>query len=147
LVAGGGAEGAGGGGPHFAVAQKIASGPGARAHLGASVIDQVYKNAADPPATALAAARATGGQLLPYGSAPMAAYFSASCGGVSESAEAAFHLTPGTTPYLHGGEKDEDQREWTARVPLAEITAALRKAGRMKAEVRGLQISGRTASG
>jgi len=131
----------------FAVAQKIASGPGARAHLGASVLDQVYTNAAAPPAAALAAAQATAGQVLTWGAAPIAAYFSASCGGVSESAESAFHLAPGTTPYLRGGESDEDEHEWTVRVPLAEITAALRKAGRLSAEVQGVRVESRTPSG
>lgn len=131
----------------FAVAQKIASGPGARAHLGASVLDQVYKNSAAPPPSALAAARATSGEVLTWGAAPIAAYFSASCGGVSESAESAFHLQPGATPYLRGGEKDDDEREWTARIALAEITSALHKAGRMSGDVRQIKIVKRTASG
>src|SRR3954464_3203016 len=103
----------------FAVAQKGAQGKGARAHLGASVIDQVYKNAAHPPPSALEAARATAGEVLTWGRAPIAAYFSASCGGASESAEAAFHLAPGATPYLHGGEADGDARPWTVRIPLS----------------------------
>ena len=38
-------------------------------------------------------------------------------------------------------------REWTKSIPLAEIGAALRKAGRMNAEVRTLRVSARTASG
>ena len=85
--------------------------------------------------------------MLTWGAAPIAAYFSASCGGKSESAEAAFHLAPGTTPYIQGGEDDLDERPWTVRVPLAEITAALRKADRMRAEIKGLRVSARTASG
>jgi stage II sporulation protein D len=136
----------------FAVAQKIAQGPGARAHLGASVLDQVYREAAHPPGAALEAARATSGEVLTWGAAPIAAYFSASCGGRSESAEAAFHLASGATPYLRGSEEDDadaaaPKRQWTVRMPLAEITAALRKADRMRAEVQGLAISARSASG
>jgi stage II sporulation protein D len=131
----------------FAVAQKVAQGAGARAHLGSSVLDQVYRNAANPPPSALEAAHATSGQVLTWGAAPIAAYFSASCGGVSESAEAAFHLAPGATPYLRGGEKDEDGREWTVRLPLSAIGAALRKAGRMQAEIRSVAVQSRTASG
>src|SRR5207248_5328760 len=69
----------------FAVAQKVAQGPGARVHLGASVLDQVYRNAVRPPQAALDAARSTAGEVLTYGAAPIAAWFSASCGGVSES--------------------------------------------------------------
>jgi stage II sporulation protein D len=131
----------------FAVAQKIAQGPAARAHLGASILDQVYRNAARTPRPALEAARATAGEVLTWGAAPIAAYFSASCGGRSESAEAAFHLDPGAAPYLRGSEPDDDERGWTVRIPLAEITAALRKARRMHAEVRGLVVESRTASG
>src|SRR5881275_2805409 len=131
----------------FAVAQKIAQGPGARAHLGASVLDQVYRNAARTPQPALDAARATAGEVLTYGAAPIAAWFSASCGGVSESAEAAFHLEPGAAPYIRGGDSDDDRREWTVRLPLAEITAALRKAQRIQAEIRGVAVETRTASG
>jgi stage II sporulation protein D len=131
----------------FAVAQKVAQGAGARAHLGASVIDQVYRNAAHPPAPALQAARATAGEVLTWGRAPIAAYFSASCGGVSESAEVAFHLAPGTTPYIRAREADGDARAWTVRIPLAEIAAALRKARRMEAELDGIAVQSRTASG
>jgi len=131
----------------FAVAQKVAQGPGARAHLGSSVLDQVYRNAARPPQPALDAARSTAGEVLTYGAAPIAAWFSASCGGVSESAEAAFHLEPGAAPYIRGGDGDDDRREWTVRLPLAEITAALRKAQRMQAEIRGVAVETRTASG
>src|SRR5882724_11353210 len=122
-------------------AQAVAQGPGARAHLGASVLDQVYKNAARPAPPAVEAARATSGEVLTWGAAPIAAYFTASCGGSSESAEAAFNLAPGTTPYIRGGEDDGDVREWTVRLPLAEITAALRKAGRMQAEIQALPSS------
>ena len=131
----------------FAVAQKVSQGPGARAHLGASVLDQVYKGTAHPAQAAQKAARDTGGEVLTWGAAPIAAYFSASCGGKSESAEAAFHLAPGSTPYLRGGDPDDDERAWTKRIPLLEISAALRKAGRIKAEVQGLRIASRTGSG
>ena len=131
----------------FAVAQKISQGPGARAHLGASVLDQVYRGTAHPHPATLKAARDTGGEVLTWGAAPIAAYFSASCGGKSESAEVAFHLSPGSTPYLRGGDPDEDEHPWTKRIPLAEISAALRKSGRIKSEVQGLRIASRTASG
>ena len=133
----------------FAVAQKIAQGPGARAHLGASVLDQVYKYA--PSAAAQQAARATAGQVLTWGASPIAAWFSASCGGVSESAEAAFSTGAGSTPYIQGGSPDDDEgapkREWTVHIPLAELTAALKKADRVRGEVESLRVVSRTASG
>ncbi len=131
----------------FAVAQKVSQGAGARAHLGASVLDQVFKGTAHPEPGALQAAKDTAGEVLTWGAAPIAAYFSASCGGRSESAEAAFHLEPGVAPYSRGGEQDLDERPWTVRIPLASIGAALRKAGRMQAEVLGLRVAERTGSG
>jgi stage II sporulation protein D len=129
----------------FAVAQKIAQGPGARAHLGASVLDQVYKGTAHPAPPAAKAARETSGEVLTYGAAPIAAYFSASCGGASESAEAAFHLAPGATPYLLGSAPDADEHAWTVKVPLRELSAALHE--RLGAEVRSVEIATRTSSG
>jgi stage II sporulation protein D len=129
----------------FAVAQKVAQGAGARAHLGASVLDQVYKGTAHPFPGAQQAARATAGEVLTWGAAPIAAYFSASCGGKSESAEVAFHLAPGTTPYIKGGEEDGDERPWTVRMKLSAVSTALKK--RIGADVRGLRVASRTASG
>ncbi|MCA1826982.1 MAG: SpoIID/LytB domain-containing protein [Myxococcales bacterium] len=127
----------------FAVAQKVAQGPAARAHLTASVLDQVYRGTSDT--AAVRAARETAGEVLTWGAAPIAAYFSASCGGRGESAEAAFNLAPGTTPYIHGGESDDDEHAWTRSVKLDDLTAALRD--RIGAAVKGMRVSSRTASG
>ena len=128
----------------FAVAQKVAQGPAARAHLGASVLDQVYKGAAHPAKRALLAARATAGEVLTYGAAPIAAYFSASCGGVSEGPLAAFKVD---VPYLAGGAVDpvEEKPGWTIRVSHAELLAALRP--RVGQGARSVQVVSRTGSG
>jgi stage II sporulation protein D len=132
----------------FAVAQKVAQGPAARAHLGSSVLDQVYAGAAHPASGALRAAHATAGEVLTFGAAPIAAYFSASCGGRSETGEDAFNLAAGTTPYLVSEQDDADPgRAWVVRKPLAQISAALRKAGRVLAPVTSLRVSARTGSG
>jgi len=132
----------------FALAQKIAQGASARAHLGSSVLDQVYSGAAHPDSGALRAAQATQGEVLTYGAAPIAAYFSASCGGRSETGEAAFNLPAGSTPYLISEPDDADPgRGWVVRKPLAQISSALRKAGRVLAPVTALDISARTGSG
>ena len=132
----------------FAVAQKIAQGPAARAHLGASVLDQVYAGAVHPASNALRAARATSGEVLTFGSAPIAAYFSASCGGRSETAEDAFNVPPGSTPYLVSQRDDADEgRTWIVRKPLSELSAALRKSGRVLAPVTSLTVATRTPSG
>ena len=122
----------------FAVAQKIAQGPAARAHLTASVLDQVYKGTSE--ALALKAARETRGEVLTWGAAPIAAYFSASCGGRSETAEAAFNLAPGTTPYIQS-EPDDDERPWSKSLKLADIAKAVR------GEVTSVKVTRRTASG
>jgi len=132
----------------FAVAQKIAQGPAARAHLGASVLDQVYAGAAHPASNALRAARATAGEVLTFSSAPIAAYFSASCGGKGETAEDAFNVPAGSTPYLVSQRDDADEgRAWTVRRSLVDLSLALRKAGRVLAPVTGIDVSARTASG
>src|SRR3954468_1279158 len=106
----------------FAVAQKVAHGAAARAHLGASVIDQVYRNAAHPPPAALEAARATSGEVLTWGAAPIAAYFIASCGGTTGSADAAHNLAAGPPQYLRTGVEDGAAGPWPARLPLSAIT-------------------------
>ena len=132
----------------FAMAQKVAQGSSARFHLRASVLDQAY---AQGGATAAAkeAARKTRGEVLTFREAPIAAYFSASCGGRSEAAEDAFRLPAGATPYLAGAREDEDDagRAWTARIPLRDISAALHKAGRILAPVSAVAVADRTASG
>ncbi len=127
----------------FAVAQKIAQGPGARAHLRSTVLDQVYKGVAAQ--SALSAARATAGEVLTFGAAPIAAYFSASCGGRSESGESGFNLAAGTTPYLHGAEPDEDERPWTVSFPLTQLSAALH--ARLHEEIDAVSVAARTPSG
>lgn len=140
----------------YAVAQKVAQGPAARAHLGASVLDQVYGGAAHPASTALLAARSTAGEVLTWGAAPIAAYFSSSCGGRSESGETAFNLPKHSAPYLTVADDDDaDQgapkRVWVVRLPLAKLSETLRKAGRLSAgggsEVRSISVASRTSSG
>ena len=132
----------------FALAQKVAQGPLSRAHLRASVLDQAYAQGRTSP-RAQEAVRATHGEVLTFGAAPIAAYFSASCGGRSEAAEEAFRLAPGTTPYLAGAREDDADagRVWTVRLPLASVSAALRKARRILAPISGLSVVERTPSG
>jgi stage II sporulation protein D len=132
----------------FAMAQKVAQGALSRSHLRASVLDQVYAREGATSA-AKEAARVTRGEVLTFGEAPIAAYFSASCGGRSEAAEEAFHLPAGATPYLASAREDDGDptRTWTARIPLAGISAALRKARRILAPVSTLAVAARTPSG
>ena len=134
----------------FAMAQKIAIGAGARAHLGSTVLDQVYAGAAGKGARA--AAQATHGEVLTFGAMPIQAFFSSSCGGSGESGEAAFNLPAGATPYLPGGDDGDadaaaSSARWTRTVPLANLSAALQRAGRASAKVRAIEIVDRTPSG
>ncbi len=134
----------------YAVAQKIASGPAARAHLGASVLDQVYAGAASPAARE--AARATFGEVLTWEAAPIAAFFSASCGGKSESAEAAFDQAPGSAPYLTSADDgDADAAmpglSWTVKLPLAQLSKKLSAAKRAGEPIAEVKISAVTPSG
>jgi stage II sporulation protein D len=134
----------------YAVAQKVQLGAGARAHLGASVLDQVYRGAANPQARAAAAA--TLGEVLTWESAPIAAWFSASCGGKGESAEAAFNTPAGSVPYIvaqDDGDADQGYRNltWTVRRPLKELGALLRKHKRLSGELTGITVAEQTASG
>ena len=68
---------------------------------------------------------------------------------MSESAESAFHGKSGTTPYLRGGDEDDGDpgHAWTVRIGLDEVSAALRKAGRVLSPVHGLKVSSRSPSG
>lgn len=136
----------------YAVAQKVQLGAGARAHLGSSVLDQVYRGAAHPQGSAKAAAEATYGEVLTYQSAPIEAWFSASCGGTSESAEAAFNTPAGSTPYAKSqgdGDADDGFRAltWTVRLPLWKLSAILKKANRASGVVTSMAVAETTASG
>ncbi len=96
--------------------------------------------------------RATYGQVLTWNAAPIAAYFSAACGGKGESAEAAFDLPKGSAPYLPAvddGDSDaaKPHLAWTVRIPLAQLSSKLRKAGRIKGELVELSVSQTTPSG
>jgi len=145
----------------YAVAQKVAQGPAARAHLGASVLDQVYGGAAHPASGARLAARSTAGEVLTWGAAPIAAYFSSSCGGRSESGEAAFNLPVHSAPYLavaDDGDADAGapRRVWTVRLPLAKLSELLRPGGRPESpdgakkpapQLKSIAVASRTSSG
>ena len=136
----------------YAVAQKIAQGPGARAHLGASVLDQVYAGAAHPAGSARKAAKATAGEVLTFDAVPIEAWFSASCGGRGESGEAAFNLPAGSAPTAPGGDdgtfdSGAPRLSWTVREPLEQLSATLRRAGRLNATVTSLAVAKVTASG
>jgi stage II sporulation protein D len=66
-------------------------------HLGSSVLHQVYGGLGREASRTREAVRATFGEILTYGLAPIEAYFHASCGGQTESGESALNRP---LPYL-----------------------------------------------
>ena len=91
------------------------------------------------------AALATAGQILTYRGAPAQIFYSASCGGRSEVAEAVW---PGTShPYLRARKDDvhDDDMPWTLELSLAELQAHMERNG-FSGTLRNVEIKGRTKS-
>lgn len=128
----------------FAVFKKLeAVAAGRDWHLGATVLDQVYR-AGRPDPRARAAADATAGEVLVHEHAPVEAYFHSTCGGRTERGAPALGRD---LPYLASvscGRCQESPRyRWTARVPAAEVGRAIGLAGPPSA----VRVVARTASG
>ena len=94
------------------------------------------------------AALATAGRVLTLDRKPVDIFYSASCGGRSESAA---DVWPGGTkfPYLRSVPDNvhEDEVPWVLTLTLAEIRQALVKAGFGGDRLRDIEIDGRTHSG
>ncbi|GEJ57925.1 SpoIID/LytB domain-containing protein [Anaeromyxobacter diazotrophicus] len=128
----------------FAVFKKLeAVGEGRPWHLGATVLDQVYR-AGEPDPRARAAAAATAGEVLVFEHAPIEAYFHSTCGGRTERGADALGRD---RPYLASVACDRcrasPRARWTVRVPAAELGA---RAG-LPGAVASARVAGRTASG
>lgn len=102
------------------------------------------------PRTATAASRAaalaTAGQVLTYNGAPAEVFYSASCGGRSESAS---DLWPGANlPYLQSVADDvhDDDAPWTLELTLEEARRSLAPAG-FSGRLRDVAVESRTQSG
>jgi stage II sporulation protein D len=95
--------------------------------------------------SARSAALATAGQILTYRGAPAEIFYSASCGGRSEVAEAVW---PGTShPYLRARKDDvhDDDVPWTLEMSLAELQTHLERNG-FSGTLTNVEIKGRTKS-
>jgi SpoIID/LytB domain protein len=94
------------------------------------------------------ATMATAGRVLTLGGRPVEIFYSASCGGQSESA---VNVWPGAGQfsYLKSVRDDvhEDDMPWVLDVTLDEIRQALARAGFGGERLRDIQIDGRTSSG
>jgi stage II sporulation protein D len=98
-------------------------------------------------ARARAAALATAGQVLTYNGAPAEVFYSASCGGRSESA---VDLWPrANLPYLRSVVDDVhgDDPSWTLELSLDDAHRALVRAGFAGERLRDVVVDGRTGSG
>jgi len=101
---------------------------------------------ASTPATRQAAL-VTAGRVLVYKGAPAVVFYSANCGGRSESAD---EVWPGINlPYLRPVDDDVhgDDVPWTLDLTLERIQSALQTAGFSGERLKGLTIDDRNASG
>jgi stage II sporulation protein D (peptidoglycan lytic transglycosylase) len=106
----------------FAVFKKLESVAEGRAwHLGATVLDQVYRASPVDP-RARAAAEATAGEVLVFDHAPIEAYFHSSCGGRTErGADALGRDLPYLASVACGRCQASPRYRWKVRVPSSEL--------------------------
>ena len=97
-------------------------------------------------ATTRRAAMATVGQILTWNGAPAEVFYSASCGGYSESAA---HVWSGSgLPYLSSALDDvhRDDAPWTVQLSLEEVQRALSRVGFL-GQIRDVEVDTRSPSG
>lgn len=93
------------------------------------------------------AAMATAGRVLVYDGAPAEIFYSASCGGRTESAEQVWPKA--NLPYLRSVEDDvhEDDPPWTLDVSLRAAQQALAREGFSGSQLRNVEVDARSPSG
>jgi stage II sporulation protein D len=93
------------------------------------------------------AALATAGRILTYQGAPAEIFYSASCGGRSETASAAWPKTGVSRPYLRSVKDDvhDDDLPWRLEKPLVELQAELERHG-FSGTLKNVEIKSRTKS-
>ena len=120
--------------------QKKLEAYGSAFYMGSSVLHQVYGGVTSEDARTRAAVEATRGEVLTYELAPIEAYFHASCGGHTESGQAALQRD---LPYLQAVDcpcgKLPSSR-WSATVSEQELREVL------EGNPEGLRVTGRTAT-
>lgn len=128
----------------FAVFKKLeAVAEGRPWHLGATVLDQVYR-AGPPDPRARAAALATSGEVLVFQHAPIEAYFHSTCGGQTErGADALGRDLPYLVSVRCGRCRASPRARWTVRVAAGDLGA---RAG-LGGAVTAARVVSRTASG
>ena len=110
-----------------------------------SVHCQVPRAAAS--ASARQAALATAGRILTYKGQPAEIFYSASCGGRSETATAAWPKTGIEHPYLRSIKDDvhRDDPPWTLEMSLGDVQAHLERNG-LAGRLKNVQVASRTKS-
>ena len=93
------------------------------------------------------AALATAGRILTYRGAPAEVFYSASCGGRSESAAAMWPKS--NLPYLRSVEDDvhDDDEPWTVELTLEDVRRVLLRNGFEGSRLDDIEIAERTGSG
>jgi SpoIID/LytB domain protein len=93
------------------------------------------------------AAMTTAGRILTYRGSPAEVFYSASCGGRSESASAIWSGTD--FPYLRTVADDvhDADEPWTLELPLVELQRALERAGFEGSRLRDVRVDAHTVSG
>lgn len=129
----------------YAVGKKIEAEQAGRLwHLGATVLDQVYRGAGRLDPRALAAARETAGVVLAKDHLPVEAYFHSACGGRTERGADALGRD---LPYLASVEcghcKEAPRYRWSVRVDGAELG----RAAGLGRPATAARVVARTASG
>lgn len=102
---------------------------------------------ASASASARRAAFATAGRILSYKGQPAEIFYSASCGGRSETAAAAWPKIGVSHPYLRSIKDDvhRDDPPWTLELSLAEVQARLQQHG-FDGGLKNVQVASRTRS-
>jgi stage II sporulation protein D len=92
------------------------------------------------------AAMATAGRILTHDGSPAEIFYSASCGGRSESVSDAWGRP--SRPYLRSVKDDvhDDDMEWTLSMPIADLQAALERSGHT-GTLKKIQIAKKSKSG
>ncbi len=117
---------------------------GSRFDVYADTRSQVYLGAAGETATTNAAVAATAGQVVTYAGKPVATYYFASSGGMTESIQNAF-VGAEPEPWLVGvADPYESNSRW--RVSVTFGTAASRLRGVFKGKFAGIEVLARGVS-
>jgi stage II sporulation protein D len=118
---------------------------GARFDVYADTRSQVYAGAAAETATTNAAVTATAGQVVEYQGQPVATYYFASSGGMTENNENSFLGSP-PEPWLRGVQDAYETAASSWRVSMSFATAVARLSGLVKGAFRGIEVLTRGVS-